>query len=49
MSAPIHLIRLQPRRPNKRGLRIAVRIALGTLAIALLAMAAGIATQMAGV
>ena len=42
MSAPIQLIRLQPRHPNKRGLRIAVRIAL-------LAMAAGIATQMAGV
>ena len=36
MSAPIQLIRLQPRRANKRGLRVAVRVALCALCLALL-------------
>lgn len=47
MSAPIQLIRLQPRRANKRGLRIAVRIALTALCLALAVSAAGIITRLA--
>ena len=46
MSTPIQLIRLQPRRAKKRGLRVAARVALGALAGLLLSspfIAAGIA------
>ncbi len=46
MSAPIQLIRLQPRHAKKRGLRVAARVALGALAGLLLSspfIAAGIA------
>ena len=45
MSTPIQLIRLQPRRANKRGLRVAVRIALGALGLALMGIAAGLITH----
>lgn len=50
MSAPIQLIRLQPRRANKRGLRVAVRVAicaLCALCLALLGSAAGLITRVA--
>ena len=47
MSAPIQLIRLQPRRANKRGLRVAVRVALGAMCLALLGIAAGVITRIA--
>lgn len=47
MSAPIQLIRLQPRRANKRGLRVAVRVALCALCLALLGSAAGFITRVA--
>lgn len=47
MSAPIQLIRLQPRRANRRGLRVAVRVALGSLCLALLGIAAGLIARIA--
>lgn len=47
MSAPIQLIRLQPRRATKRGLRVAVRVAIGAVCVALGAIAAGLALQIA--
>ncbi|MBV7459456.1 MULTISPECIES: hypothetical protein [unclassified Acidovorax] len=47
MSAPVQLIRLQPRRTNKRGLRVAVRVALCALCLALLGIAAGLITRVA--
>ncbi|PIF29394.1 hypothetical protein CLU88_4323 [Acidovorax sp. 56] len=47
MSAPIQLIHLKPRRANKRGLRVAVRISLGALCLALLGTAAGVITRIA--
>lgn len=46
MSAPIQLIRLQPRRAKKHGMRVAARVVLGALAGLLLGspfIAAGIA------
>lgn len=47
MSAPVQLIRLQPRRTNKRGLRVAVRVALSALCLALLGIAADLITRVA--
>lgn len=45
MTAPIQLIRLRPRRANKRGLRVAVRVAMGALCLALMCIAAGLITR----
>lgn len=47
MSAPVQLIRLQPRRTNKRGLRVVVRVTLSALCLALLGIAVGLITRIA--